>query len=82
MDFYNYLIKKETENDYIITSSSVNHMTREVLVDWMSGLINEFGFEDQVLYVSVNFMDRVLSNYSLPISRLQLLASTCIYIAV
>ncbi|KAH0820096.1 hypothetical protein GEV33_002694 [Tenebrio molitor] len=52
------------------------HLTwemRAVLIDWLVSVAEEYKMNDNTLHLSVNYLDRFLSNISVVISRYQLL---------
>lgn len=73
-------------NDHI----DMNSRMRIIVVDWMINVCESFSFSRETMYISVNYLDRFLtlfytSSYASKIiinrSNLQLVGTTCMYIA-
>lgn len=56
------------------------HM-REVLVDWLVEVAEEYKFVSDTLYLTVLHVDRYLSSFTISKNRLQLLGVACMFIA-
>lgn len=56
------------------------HM-REVLVDWLVEVAEEYKFVSDTLYLTVLHVDRYLSSYTISKNKLQLLGVACMFIA-
>ncbi|KAJ4837463.1 hypothetical protein Tsubulata_013173 [Turnera subulata] len=56
------------------------HM-REILVDWLVEVTEEYRFCPDTLYLSVSYLDRFLSSQAWSRNKLQLLGVTCLLIA-
>lgn len=56
---------------------------REIMLDWMMEVCEEFMLKRETLYMSINYIDRYLSyvNYEVPKSELQLIGVTSMFIA-
>ncbi|XP_050364357.1 G2/mitotic-specific cyclin C13-1-like [Argentina anserina] len=56
------------------------HM-REVLVDWLVEVAEEYKFVSDTLYLTVSYIDRYLSSHIISKNKLQLLGVACMFIA-
>lgn len=54
---------------------------RSVLIDWLVEVITEYGMTSDVLYLSVNYLDRFLSQQLVSKGKLQLLGIACLMVA-
>ena len=56
---------------------------REILIDWMSEVCEEFMIKRDTLYISVDFIDRYISmaDYEISKSELQLIGITSLFLA-
>jgi Cyclin, N-terminal domain len=69
------------EEDYVIdlkrlrAQKNISHKMREILIDWITEVSEEFMLKRETLYMSVNFIDRYLcrASYMVPKSELQLI---------
>ena len=76
------------DEEYQITSyclarqRNVSAKMREILIDWMTEVSEEFMLKRETLYITINFVDRYLLYvpYEIPKSELQLIgvASLCL----
>lgn len=65
---------EEVQNDI-----SVN--MREILVDWLVEVAEEYNLVSDTLYLAIAYVDRFLSSHALSRSKLQLLGVACMLIA-
>lgn len=69
-------------DDYMTTmQSDINHTMRSILVDWLVEVGEEYKLSSQTLFLTVNYIDRLLSKVAVNRSKLQLLGITCMLIA-
>ena len=56
---------------------------REILIDWMIEVSDEFMLKRETLYISINFIDRylLLAPYEIPKSELQLIGVASMFLA-
>lgn len=56
---------------------------REILIDWMIEVCEEFMLKRETLYISINFIDRylMLAPYEIPKNELQLIGVSAMFIA-
>lgn len=54
---------------------------RSIAVDWLVDVAEEYKIVQEVLFLSVNYLDRYLSRKIITRDELQLLAVTCMFIA-
>ncbi|KAL8225476.1 hypothetical protein R6Q57_018033 [Mikania cordata] len=74
--FIDYLNKLKNQNLFLVA--------RQQAVDWISKVHAHFNFGPLCAYLSVNYLDRFLAAYELPIDKpwmMQLLAVTCLSLA-
>ena len=63
------------------TQKDVNAVMRGILVDWLVEVAEEYKLSADTLYLSVGYIDRVLSVQPVARTKLQLLGVTCMLIA-
>ena len=63
------------------TQKDVNEVMRGILVDWLVEVAEEYKLSADTLYLSVGYIDRVLSVQPVARTKLQLLGVTCMLIA-
>jgi len=69
-------------DDYMVTmQSDINHTMRSILVDWLVEVGEEYKLSSQTLFLTINYLDRLLSKVPVNRSKLQLLGITCMLIA-
>jgi cyclin A len=54
---------------------------RQVLVDWLVEVADEFQLSQTTLFLAVSLLDRFLSRSCIPCTALQLLGITCVWVA-
>ena len=54
---------------------------RSILVDWLVEVVDEFKLHTETVFLAVNFIDRFLSIKSVQKKKLQLVGTTCMWIA-
>lgn len=54
---------------------------RSILIDWLVEVVDEFQLSPQTLFLAVAYTDRYLSQVSIPRAKLQLVGTTCLYLA-
>lgn len=59
----------------------INATMREILIDWLNEVTQEYKLTNYSLYLSVNFTDRFLTKISVHRTKLQLVGITCLLIA-
>lgn len=59
----------------------INPSMREILIDWLNEVAQEYKLTDYSLFLSVNFTDRFLTKISVHRTKLQLVGITCLLIA-
>jgi hypothetical protein len=69
------------EINFMEHQSDINTAMRTILVDWLIEVADEYKMNDETLFLSVQYVDRFLSTVNVTRSKLQLLGTTCIYIA-
>ena len=61
--------------------SDINSAMRTILIDWLIEVADEYKVNDETLFLCVQYIDRFLSTVNVTRSKLQLLGTTCMYIA-
>ena len=61
--------------------TDINATMREILVDWLVEVAEEYKLSSDTLYLSVWYIDRVLSVHPVPRAKLQLVGVTCMLVA-
>ncbi len=59
----------------------VTHCMRSILVDWLVEVAAEYTLSRQTIYLTVNYIDRMLSRLPVDRTRLQLVGITSMFIA-
>ncbi|QLG73629.1 hypothetical protein HG535_0F01400 [Zygotorulaspora mrakii] len=54
---------------------------RDILVNWLVKIHNKFGLLPETLYLAINTMDRFLSKELVQLDKLQLVGTSCLFIA-
>jgi cyclin A len=84
-DIYAYL--RSTEAKYLPKASymdkqpDITHNMRQILVDWLVEVSEEYKLQTETLYLAVNFIDRFLSLMSVQRAKLQLVGTAAMFIA-
>jgi cyclin A len=61
--------------------SDINSAMRTILIDWLIEVADEYKLNDETLFLCIQYVDRFLSTVNVTRSKLQLLGTTCMYIA-
>lgn len=83
-DIYKFYKLTEDESrpcDYMDSQPEVNARVRAILVDWLIEAHKRFELRPESLYLTVNIMDRFLSEETVPRKELQLLCISSMLIA-
>ncbi len=59
----------------------INHTMRSILVDWLIEVAEEYNLSSQTLFLTINYIDRMLSKVAVSRVKLQLIGVTCMLIA-
>uniref|UniRef100_A0A8C5Q7Z4 Cyclin P n=1 Tax=Leptobrachium leishanense TaxID=445787 RepID=A0A8C5Q7Z4_9ANUR len=83
MDFFTYMMRKQSAHVFrpVDIPKSVTAEMRNVLVDWLIQVHEYLALEEETLYLAVYLLNFYLSERRIHTSKLQLLASTCLFIA-
>lgn len=57
------------------------HQNRDILVNWLVKIHNKFGLLPETLYLAINIMDRFLGKELVQLDKLQLVGTSCLFIA-
>lgn len=61
--------------------NDVSPNMRAILVDWLVEVSEEYKLVSDTLYLTVSYVDRVLSSFAISRSKLQLVGVSCMLIA-
>lgn len=80
------LIERESANNYnydsiVSIQKDINSRMRAILVDWLISVHSQFHLKQPTLFLTVNIIDRYISNKEILRSRFQLLGITSLFIA-
>jgi cyclin A len=70
---------KNRKNSFL--STEITEQMRGILVDWLSEVTEEYTLTLNTLFLTVNYIDRILEVFAIPRSKLQLLGVACMLIA-
>lgn len=59
----------------------VNQAMREILLDWLVEVAEEYKLVSDTLYLTVSYIDRFLSQHSISRKKLQLVGVSCMLVA-
>jgi cyclin A len=84
-EIYTYLREAETRNrakaSYMRKQPDITASMRSILVDWLVEVAEEYKLHRETLYLSVNYIDRFLSQMSVLRGKLQLVGAASMFIA-
>lgn len=66
---------------YMDTQTEIQWSMRSVLMDWVIQVHCRFGLLPETLFLTVNYIDRFLSNKIVSLGKLQLVGATAIFVA-
>lgn len=73
--------KRPLPNYMQLVQTDIRADMREVLVDWLVEVTEEYRLVSDTLYLAMAYLDRFLSSHSVSRNKLQLLGVTCMLIA-
>jgi cyclin A len=73
--------KKETLNTFVSFQQKINLEQRNVLIDWLLEVMDEFKLGLDTFYMAVQYVDSILSKIQIPVGNLQLLGVTAMFAA-
>lgn len=84
-DIYNYLrsteLKLVAKTNYMSKQPDITHSMRQILVDWLVEVSEEYKLQTETLYLAVSYIDRFLSVMSVQRAKLQLVGTAAMFIA-
>lgn len=84
-EIYTYLREAEIRNrakpSYMRKQHDITTSMRSILVDWLVEVAEEYKLHRETLYLSVNYIDRFLSQMSVLRGKLQLVGAASMFIA-
>lgn len=67
--------------DYMSVQKSLNNRMRLIVIDWLFEVEQEYNLDDRTMFLAVSYLDRFLSQVHLRRDQLQLVGTTCLYLA-
>jgi lipoyl(octanoyl) transferase len=64
------------------STSAINEVWREKICEWSYQVIDHYDFSREVVGIALSYLDRYLSKRSVNKKHFQLLAMTCLYLAI
>lgn len=84
-DIYSYLrqveSKKRAKPDYMARQQDITLTMRNILVDWLVEVSEEYRLHRETLFLAVNYIDRFLSKISVLRGKLQLVGAASMFLA-
>lgn len=84
-DIYAYLRESELKNrpkpGYMKKQPDITNSMRGILVDWLVEVSEEYKLHRETLFLSINYIDRFLSQMSVQRGKLQLVGAASMFIA-
>lgn len=84
-DIYKYLREAEhkhlPKHNYMKKQPDITDNMRSILVDWLIEVAEEYKLHRETLFLSVNYIDRFLSQMSVLRGKLQLVGAACMFMA-
>ncbi|CCK68543.1 uncharacterized protein KNAG_0B00960 [Huiozyma naganishii CBS 8797] len=87
-DIFRYFYERELDllpqHDYLADKQCIYYLRpklRAILIDWLVQVHWKFQNVTETLLLTINIMDRFLSNNKVKLAKLQLVAITCLFIA-
>jgi cyclin A len=77
----NYERKYSADPQYMSKQPEVNSKMRNILIDWMVEVADEYKLHDETLFLAVHFIDRFLSAMSVSRQSFQLLGTSALFIS-
>ncbi len=74
-------MKHVPKHNYMIKQPDINFGMRQILVDWLVEVGEEYKLQQETIYLAVNYIDRFLSYMSVQRAKLQLVGTACMFIA-
>ena len=74
-------MKLMPKHNYMEKQPDITFAMRQILVDWLVEVSEEYKLHQETLYLTVNFIDRFLSHMSVQRPKLQLVGTACMFIA-
>merc|ERR1711962_1368718 len=70
-----------TKFNYMDKQSDITTNMRQILVDWLVEVSEEYKLQTETLHLAVNYIDRFLSYMAVQRAKLQLVGAACMFIA-
>jgi cyclin A len=72
---------KRNWNCFDIVQNEITEQMRSILIDWLTEVTEEYGLCLNTLFLTVDYIDRILEVLQVPRSKLQLLGVSCMLVA-
>lgn len=72
---------QQIKSDYMDQQPDLSWKMRSIAIDWLAEVIEEYSISTEAFFLSVQYLDRFLSFTSVSRSKLQLVATVCLWIA-
>lgn len=84
-EIYRYLRDMEMRHrpkpSYMRKQPDITNSMRCILVDWLVEVAEEYKLQRETLFLTVNYIDRFLSQMSVLRNKLQLVGAACMFLA-
>jgi cyclin A len=74
-------MKHVPKPNYMAKQPDITYGMRQILVDWLVEVGQEYKLQQETIYLAVNYIDRFLSYMSVQRAKLQLVGTACMFIA-
>ena len=74
-------VKYRGRLQYMKKQTDINSSMRSILIDWLVEVAEEYKLQPQTLFLTVNYIDRFLSQMSVLRGKLQLVGAACMLVA-
>lgn len=86
VDIYSHLLSREEKymqlgNRMLNVQNDINHTMRSILIDWLVEVSEEYKLHRQTLCLTVNYIDRLLSDIPVNRTKLQLVGVSAMLLA-
>ncbi|XP_075587851.1 G2/mitotic-specific cyclin-A-like isoform X1 [Dermatophagoides farinae] len=85
LNIWQYMLEKERQfmpnPFYMSKQQNINTKMRSILVDWLVDVADEYKLKDETLFLTINYIDRFLSKFSITRQEFQLLGTSALFIA-
>jgi hypothetical protein len=72
---------RRPSSNYLAKQREITIQHRHRLVDWMSRLCHRLKYDQETLHLAVNYLDRFLTKKNVPVYRMKLVGTACLFVA-